>query len=312
MRKYMMVLLAVILVAAVALTGCGQKGTKSTKTSAVENAVAEVNGKKITQEEFNNYMQMQVGATELSNLLNERIILGIAEEKDVTPTDSEVEARLNVMKKTSDLDELKKQKGWADEDLKSQIKVSIASENVAVKMMGDKINDKAVKAKYDQDKSTSYVLPERVKADLAAFRNQSTAEEAAKKIKDGQSMEAACSSAEGPVRSLTFTKDQIGMPPELLKAVFDTPVGKSSGAIKVSTGIPGQPDFWLIVKPTDVMKPVTITFDEAKASIKGQIALEMAQQDPTYIKEMRAARKSADVKVLDPKLKEIEKTFAGK
>lgn len=297
MRKHLWVVALVVTAAVIAvLAGCGR------------GSVAEINGKKISRDEFNNYMQLRAGTQMLQQMLDDRLTLAMAEKRKVSPTDEQVTKQFDALNKIADLEAMMKERGLTKDQIKDELKVMVARQNLALKEMDDRITDEQVKQAYESQKAQRYDIPERVRVEIVSFKTKDTADEAAKAIAGGASLEQASADSEGsPVMKQVVPKSGPGMPPEIVKAAFNTPKGKTSKPVKLSFA-PGQ-EQWLIIKATDRIPAAKISFEEAEPMIRGDIATAMAQQDPDYQKEMKEARKSAKVKVLDPALKQAEKNF---
>jgi len=280
---------------AAALAGCG-RGT-----------VAEISGKKISRAEFVKYLEKQGGTRLLNQMLDDRLALTMAQDKGVEPTDEQVELQLKSLKNVMDLDEEMKQRGLTLEDVKDQLRVAQARQNLAFRAMGKQISDEEVSKAYNQQKSQVYDIPERARVELIGFPTKDAADKASNKIEGGATLQQIGEDTEidhGPLLRRLIPKSGPGVPPGLAKAAFDTPKNQVSKPIQVTAG-----KAWVILKPEDRIPAAKMSLAEAKPLIRGQLALDKANRDAEYLKQLREARRVAKVKVFDPALKQVEKDF---
>lgn len=299
MKRYLWVVALVVAIAVVAvLAGCGR------------GSIAEVNGKTITRDDFYNYMQARAGSQLLQQMLDDRLTLAMAEERGVAPTQEQVDKQFETFKKMADLDQVMKDRGLTPEQVKEELKVMVARQNMAEKAIGDKITDKEVREAYESQKAMRYDQPERVRAEIISFPNKEAADDAAKQIEDGATLEkiAEGDGEHSQIINQTIPKNGPGMPAELVKAAFDTSKGKTSKPVKLSFGGPGQ-EQWIILRAGERVPATKISFDEAEPMVRGELAMMKSNQDPDYQKQLREARKEAKIKVLVPSLKQVEKNF---
>jgi parvulin-like peptidyl-prolyl isomerase len=283
-----------------ALVGCGKSG----------GSVAEINGEKVTCQEFANAVgRSPMGAQALTQLLDNKLMLSMAKEKGVEPTDEQVNQRIEFLKKTQDLESQIKDSGMTMDDVKSQLKIQQAQINLAEQATKDKISDKDVKNAYDSQKQ-AFDIPERVRVDMLMLPTKQAADKAEKDLKGGATLDKVAKDSGTEVRHFPIPKNSPGIPPELAKAAFDTPKGKISPPISMPSPMGGG-EQWLILKPGDTIPAVKVSFDEAKPLILGELATAKAGQDPDYQKKLTEARKKAKVTVSVPSMKHVEKDFAS-
>jgi parvulin-like peptidyl-prolyl isomerase len=307
-KKYALVITALAAIGVVTVTGCNRGGN-----AAKSDNVAVINGQKISRKEFIDYMQSQAGRQSLAAILYGNMILQLAKEKGVSPTDQQVEQRLSLLKKTADLEFILDQSGASMDSVKSQARVVQAEVNLAIKQLGSKVTDDQVKQVYEAGKASKYELPEQVRVDTVAFRTEQAAKDAAKKLKGGATLEQIASEPSmdhGQIVTDLVRKSGPGVDPAVVKASFDTSKGKTSDPVKQKDSKSGI-DYWVIARPGDRVPAITISFDEAKDVIRGDIARQFAQDDPQYMKDLSEARSKAKVEILDSSLKSASKLFKG-
>lgn len=280
---------------AIVLAGCGKGGD-----------VATVNGQNVSRADFCKYMQARVGKQMLSQMLNGRVTLALAEKEGVSPSDKDVDAYYKTFSKMMDVSAILEQSGLTPDDLKSELKVQIADQNIDEKAFGKDITDASVKQMYEMQKSR-YDIPERVKVDLVFFKTKAAADKAYAEIQKGKTLEdiTATPSPENSSVIPQVIQKGPGMSPVLVKAAFDTPEGQVSKPFETEVQ-PGQKQ-WIILKSGKKTPAVKISFDEAKPIIKGELAKMKASGDTQYQKKLAEQRKAIKVVVLDPGLKSVEK-----
>lgn len=300
MKKWLLIVTAAA-VAAALFAGCGRRGGT---------VLAEINGEKITGDDFVKYVSgMDMATKVLKQMLDDRLVLAMAKEKGVAPTDEQVNQRLSLLRKTQDLDAQLKESGRTLDDLKEQFRVQQAYINLAEQAMKDKITDEDVKSAYEARKPLLYDVGDGVRTDYIRFTTEDAAKKAAKEIQGGATLEKVAEDAgvdHGPILHEVIRKTVPGLPPELVKAVFEVPKGKVSPPIKIVLPFGEQ---WLIVRPGDRLPPVKVSFDEAKAVIRGELAVQKASLDSDYQKKMDEARRKAKITIFQPSLKRAEKEF---
>lgn len=288
--------------AAVVLSGCGRSGGGSS-------SLAEINGNKITSDELvkfmsNNPMSKDQVSSSLSQMLDEELILSLAAEKKVTPTDEQVNARLAPIKKVEDLDEYLKESGLTLDEYKHRLMIEQAKINLAETTLKNKIKDEDIKKEYDQKKNTAFSIPERVKADIVIFQSKAAADSAVKKIASGTTIQKVAAEDGLKVEHQAIPKEGTGLPEEITTALFGTQKGKPTKPISI--GGMGSSEQWLVMVPGDNVPAVKITFEEAKPLIHGQLVMKDATD---YNKMLEKARKDAKLTISEPALKDVERTF---
>lgn len=302
MRKYIVVFAIAAITAALVLAGCNSGGGSS--------SVAEINGKKITSDDIVKFMsrglmgQHQVSGV-LTQLLEEELVLDLAAEKKVTPTDTQIDQRLNYVKRVAGLDEFLENSGLTMDDYKHQLKIDQARINLAETTMKDKIKDEDVKKEYNQNKDTEFAISERIKMDAIILPNKATADDASKKLASGASLQKVADEAGLKVEHRTIPKTGTPLPDDLIKALFETEKGKATKPISVG-GMPGS-EQWIIMVPGDKIPEVIITLEEAKPVIHAELVMRSASDD--LRKMIEKAGKDAKLTVTMPALKDVEKSF---
>lgn len=314
MKKYALMAAAAALIAALVIAGCSKQGGSSSGSSA--KYVAEVDGQSISYEDFTRQLAQepmisQFAPPVISKMLEDRMLVALADKNGVAPTDEQINQKIDLLKKTADIDAQLKQAGLTIDDIKQQIRFQQAKVNLAEKVCKKKVTDDEVKKMYEQRKSVLYDMPERMRVQMIVFTTQASADKAAKDLAGGATIEKVGEEQtqdHSAVMSQLIPKSGPGLPPDLTKAAFETPTGKTTKAIKISNPMMKQ-DRWVIMQPSEKLPPVTITLQEAAPVIKSQMYLEQSATDPDFTKLVNDARRDAKVTVGLPQFKQVEKEF---
>lgn len=296
LKKQVLVSLAASAVIATAIVGCGKGSTSS--------SIAEINGQKISNQQFVDAVSRTPQAGQvLAQLMEQQMILGMAKDQNVSPTDEQVNKKIDFIRKTQDLDQMMKDNNVTLQDVKDQQKITQAKINLAAKAFKDKVTDAEVNDLYSKRKD-AFSIPERVKTEIAIFPTKEAADKASKELQGGADFEKVTKDAGGQFQHADIPKSAPQPQFQILaKAAFDTPKGKYSQPI--SFGGMGM----LILKPGDKVPAVTIPENDAKSLIKDQLLMQKADSDTDYAKKMEEARKTAKITISVPSLKNAEKDF---
>jgi parvulin-like peptidyl-prolyl isomerase len=275
------------------LAGCGGGGDSGSVSS---NAVAEVNGQEITQEQFNKLLAQAkksyetqkrkwpaAGTPEYDTLKNQAVSYLVqreefqqeAEKLGVTVSDADVDKRLDKVKKQyfggsekRYTQQLKKQ-GLSDAQVREDLKAQLVQEKIFKKVTTDtKVSDADVKKYYDQHQS-QYGTPEQRDVAHILVKSKAQADKLYQRVKSGEDFAKLAkkysqdpgSKAQGG--KLTISKGQTVGPFD--QTAFLLATGKFSHPIKTDFG-------YHIIKALSPIKPAkTTSFSKVKASINQQL-----------------------------------------
>jgi len=279
------------------LAGCGGGGGSS---SVPSDAVAEVNGQDITQEQFNallaqakkSYVSQKrkwpaAGTTEYDTLKNQAVSYLVQREEfkqeadklGVTVSDADVDKRLKQIKKQyfgNDEARYKKQlkqQGLTDAQVRADIKAQLIQEKIFNKVTkGAAVSDADAKKYYDQHQS-QYGTPEQRDVAHILVKSKALADQLYQKVKAGQDFTKLAkkysqdpgSKAQGG--KLTISKGQTVAPFD--QTAFLLPTGHFSRPVKTTFG-------YHIIKALGPIKAAKVTALDAK--LKASIRQQLAQQ----------------------------------
>lgn len=235
-------LLAIVAVVfATMVVGCGQS------------VVAKVNGTKITKQEYYSRLehlpvtgpggrQVEAGATVLQRLIDEVLVLDLAEKEKVSPTDKQVSERLADMQKRPGFKAKLRQAGLTSDQFKEMLRVEQAAFNLQTKDI--KVSDSEVKSFYDQNKQTQFTTPEHVFVAAIFAKSQADADKAmellGKEVKFGTvarqlSADKASRERDGRLDRAIVRGDK-SIPESIQNVVLNTPPGKYTKPISSGKG----------------------------------------------------------------------------
>ncbi len=293
-RKALVLIMAAVMVA-VFLTGCG----KST--------VAKVNGRKITRQEYynrlermpmgNQNIQVEAGMAVLRDLINEELLLRLAEKEKCPPTDAQVNQRYAEMQKQPQFMQRMKESGLSKDQAKDLVRILQAHFNLLTR--GITVTDKEVKDYYEKNKSTQFTVPEN--SDVAAIFCEKEAD--AKKAMDLLKKNVEFATVAKQLSSDPISKERGGrlarpvyaddpaLPPAVWKKVLATKKGEITGPISDQTG-------HVIFKVIRHNPQKTQKFEEVKFMIWDGLMREKGAKKWDVDSELNKFRESAEIKIM--------------
>jgi len=304
-RKKVILAIAVIFVLSTLLFGCG-KGT-----------VAKVNGQRITREEYYSRLERlpytdpatgrrkEAGQYVLESMINEALVLGLAEKEGVSPTEEQVKERMAEANKDPEFARSIRAMGMTTDQLKQIMEVQQALFNLQTK--GVKVSDKEVKDYYEKNKNM-FTIDESIDSSVIMVKDKADADKAMKMLKKDQisfgtvarelSLDETSKQRGGEVYP-PITKHDRRLPPEVLNKLFAASDGGIVGPIQQASLTPGGPPSYLIFQVRKHHKARTRTLPEVKYSIKQQLMIMKSGEDRSrqLDKAMEQFRKKADIKI---------------
>lgn len=295
------------------LTGCGEK------------TVATVDGVKITQSEYYQRLEEQpagrdpetqrpieAGEAVLQQLINEKLLLLLAEKQGVPPTDEQVNERLQQLKKsTPDFDQKLKEIGITEEQLKREIKIQQAAFNLQTK--GVKVTDQQIKEYYEKHKDTEFTEPESASVAAIFVKNKADADKAMKLLNEKASFETVAraysldkqSAAQGGVLSTPIVR-QPDDNSEPIATIMKTKEGEITGPIPMGDGT--YAIFKVLKYSPRRVKPLS----EVEFAIREKLMTEAGRKrNPSISEQLQKFKKEIPIKVEIEKYKEFFNTKAS-
>lgn len=244
--KWVLLAITTCMLLSVLVIGCGQKNT-----------VATINKRSITRDEYVNRLeltqvpgqapgqQMDAGAYVLQRMIDEELILQLAESKGVKPTDAQIQKRLaNAKKENANLSKLLKDKGITEDQFKQMVTIQQAVFNLSTKDV--KVDDKDVKAFYDQHKQDIYTVPEQAQIAIIVTKSKADADKAIGMLDKGiqfstvaRSISIETNTAANGGSLGTISKGQRGLPTAIQDseaAIFSTAEGHHTSPTALGGG----------------------------------------------------------------------------
>ncbi|USK60126.1 peptidylprolyl isomerase [Peribacillus asahii] len=248
-------------------------------TSTAKNeAVATVDGSKITKEELYDELVASYGTDTLNTMITNKMIELEAKKQNVTVSDEDIQKELDVLiEQYGDEETLKGQleaSGSSMDDLKDDIVQYLQTRKLIEPSI--KITDEEIKTYFEENKD-SLGQAEQVEASHILVEDKATAEEVLKKLENGgdfAELAKEYSTDEGSAAnggSLGyFGKGQ--MVAEFEDAAFKLEVGKISEPVKTEHG-------YHIIKVTDKKEAKEATLKDSKEQIKETLLTEKLQTE---------------------------------
>lgn len=288
-RKYAL-LLAAVIVLAIVLAGCGQEST-------VPDSVAKVDGQPIPGRLYYEYLSQGYGLKVLPDLVDQQVMINLAEKEGVPVTDEQIDQQIEVMKRDGNYEPTISALG-SEEALRDRYLGVQARINIAEKLY--KSTDKELQAMYDQMKSR-FVRPKVKTVTVLATPEEKQFAAAQKSIKNGMNFDEASAkysdfrftkSGQQPIYAIA----QKGLPEPLVYAANHTKVDKISKPFSFT--IPNGPSMRAILKVTGELPKLDLKFRDVKDELRATDALRKSQLTPEpFQKKFEAAKKKAKVEI---------------
>jgi len=246
------------------------------------------------------FIESWPGYLALQQLINERLMLQIAKEKNVYPKDADVTAELDLrLKNTPTLLESLAKVGITRADLERQVRVDLAEFNITT--MGVNVTDQEIEQHY-KDNPTRFTVPKRYKLRLIAVSEDKKAQvdsalaggkpfaDVARDMSSDPS--ALQGGALGEIPATAFA--------EVVTKLLDaTKIGSTTEWIKGTSG-------WFKFLLEDVKASEKIPLDaNTKAQLRRSLMLDRGRVRNNLDKMMSDARKKANISVNQPGLNEM-------
>jgi len=267
-------------------------------------AVATVNGEKITKDELYEKLVEAGGKPTLDSMITERLVAQEVKKANVTVSDEEVNASVNMLiasyPSEADFEQALAGAGMTRDDLNE----STVQQLELAKLLGDKaaVSDAEIKKFFDENKAR-FDTQEQVSAMHILVATKEEAEAVKKELEGGADFaELAKAKSTEPAAQQTggdlgfFPRGQ--MDPAFEEAAFSQKVGEL-GIVQSSFG-------YHVLKVTDRKEAKSATLEEKRDLIREQLVYQkVTDNSKAYLEELRAKAK------IDNKLEEAEEAASG-
>ena len=285
--KLSLVTIVALMVILLALAGCGRKG------------LINVNGDKLAKDEF--YARLErvpvqtvkggknvtvpAGQYVVEQMITERLLTQLAEKEGVASTDTQLNRKLNYLKKNGNFSAQLRQMGVTEQEWKRQMSLQQSVINLITK--DTKVTDAELKNAYDRQIKkvpSPFVRPEACHIAVIISASQEKIQKAYKLLEDGQdfgsvalqlSEDKNTAPYQGRVGWLSMDMKVVPMP--IRTAAFACPVGKYTKPFHVKDG---NDNAWVILRVDQKRRKLVQKFADVKELIREEIALTKADKTP--------------------------------
>jgi len=240
--------------------------------------VAQVEGDAIRHEEWVAEMESRVGRESLEALVNERVMEAAAKKHDIQVSDEELELELALYRSATEATD-QTFLGLNEEQMTKKIRARIILEKVLAKDIV--VEETALEAYYEQNK-TLYEVPTSYDVKAIFVSSQEEAESVRQELENGssfdglareRSIDASTAILGG---SLGFVSaNTTALDPNLVRAASELE------PMAISQPLPLAEGGFAIVQVQSVSEGNAFSFDEVKAHIQRELALEQLPQSVT-------------------------------
>lgn len=250
-------------------------------------AFAEINGEKITKDEFYGRLEAEAGQAVFSQMLAEKLILQAAKDAGISVDQNEVDEELNMIKLQFGSEDIFNyalmQNGLTEESLREQITFSLYAFKLSTNDVV--IEDAEVKDYFEKNKK-NFDEPEKVRIAHILVNDEKTAEEILDQIKKGDKFEDLVKT-----KSIdTTTKNNNGelgyvakgqMPKDFEDLVFTTKVNEVvSEVIKTDDG-------YHIIKVLEKVEEKQANYEDSKDEVKEILLRQKAKPINEVLTELK-------------------------
>ncbi|MHB0998782.1 MAG: peptidyl-prolyl cis-trans isomerase [Armatimonadota bacterium] len=227
-----------------------------------KDSVATVDGVKISKQEYYERLEqqpagvdqltqkpMEAGAVVLKQMIDEKLLLRLAEKQKVSPTEEQVNERLAQIRKLPNFEARLKETGITIEQLKKDLLIQQAAFNIQVK--GVKISDSKIKEYYDENKDTLFTDPESANVAAIFTKDKADSDKVVSLLKQGVDFATVAkqfsmdkkSAEQGGIIPSPIVRE--GGTPQILQ---DSILGTKEGEITKPIVLPGENGGYAIFK----------------------------------------------------------------
>jgi Parvulin-like peptidyl-prolyl isomerase len=272
-------------------------------------AVATVNGVKITKDKLYDSLVDQGGKSTLDNMITQELIDQAADDAKVTVTEADIDKEIENLKKSfgseDEFNQTLAQYGMTVDSLREDAGVQVKIRKILEPQVT--VTDDDIKKFYDENKA-SMSTPEQIRASHILVATKEEAEAILKDLQGGADFATLAKEKSTD----TGSKDNGGdldffskgmMEPAFEEAAFALKKGELSGIVQTSYG-------YHIIKKTDEKAAVTPTLEEKKEDIKYQLVTQkVSELSSSWMADLKAKAKITNT--LDPTAEEAASPAAS-
>lgn len=266
--------------------------------SSGSDAVANVNGDKITKDELYEELVTAGGQTTLSNMITQKLIDQAADDAGVTVTDEDLDAEVATLEEqfggADQLNSALMQYGMTMDDLREEAKTQVIVRKILEPQTS--VTDEDIETYYNENKA-SFATPEKVRASHILVATKEEAEEIKKELDNGADFATLAKEKSTDTASAANGGDlgffsQGDMVESFEKAAFALDINEISEPIQSDFG-------YHIIMKTDYQAATNPTLEEKKEDIrKTLLDQQVSELSSTWMADLRSKAKITNT--LDP------------
>jgi len=296
-RKKLLLVIAAAFTFSTVLVGCGR------------DTVVKVNGRRISREEYYSRLEhlpytdpttgerMEAGNYVLLGLINEVLVVRLAEKKVVPPTEDQIREATADAERDPRFRPSMKELGFTEDQIREMVRVRQALFNLQTR--GVKVTDKEVRDYYKKNKLTIFTTPEQAEAKIIIAKDRADADKAMAMLKKGMSFETVV----GRISVETISASRGGYIPAISRNEENVPKPVRDMLFKMrpnnySQPIPYSDGQYVIFKLLQRRKERTKKFEEVQYAIRQALMTEKGRRkNPNLEKELAEFKEKADINV---------------
>ena len=262
--------------------------------AAQQKSVAIVNGEKITADDLTKKLWWQHAAKDLSDLIDERLLLEEGARLGVKADKTEVDARFAALQANypdkAAFDKNLRSVGWSEKDLRGLIADQLLMRGAVIAARKIAVTDADVKTFFDANKD-KLGSPEAVKLSQIFVPSKGEADDAYELLSTVGADFAKLSSLKSSDAALRKNAGALGfiargmLQPELEKEIFALMPGEYTRPIQTGAG-------YSIFKAEEIRPRQEASYDAVKADLKAAMMNQaISQQLPVLVSELRKKAK---------------------
>jgi len=297
-RKRLLLVIATAFMCSTVIAGCGR------------DTVAKVDGRRISREEYyarlerlpyadpTTRQQVEAGAWVLQGLINEVLLIRLAEKKGATPTKEQISERLREAEREPKFRTWLKRMGITEDQVRERMQIEQAFFNLQTK--GVTVTKGEVRGYYDKNRRTLFTTPEQAEVEVIFAKNKADADKAMSMLEKGMSFETVArkisieptsASQGGYIPPISRNNESI--PKSVRDIIFGTKPNQYTQPIQHGDGE------YLIFKLLQRRKERTQKFKEVEYAIRQELMSEKGRRkgNINIDRELTELREKADIHV---------------